>query len=71
MAAMAITRRRNLSLEFDPDSKPIAGSMRDEGGRSRTFAGWLGLAAVLGGFLRDPNGADRPRPGSDRRSGEE
>lgn len=64
---MTTGERRNLRLELDPDSEPIAGRMRDERGASREFAGWLGLAAVLGGFLRD-RGA---RPRQDQREPEE
>jgi hypothetical protein len=41
---------KRFTLELDCDADPIAGRLLDEGGESRSFAGWLDLAAALEHF---------------------
>jgi hypothetical protein len=41
---------KRFTLELDCDADPIAGRLLDEGGDSRSFAGWLDLAAALEHF---------------------
>jgi hypothetical protein len=41
---------KRFTLELDYDADPIAGRLLDEGGESRSFAGWLDLAAALEHF---------------------
>lgn len=36
-----------LWLELDLDAEPIRGTLRQSGGPSSTFTGWLGLSAAL------------------------
>ncbi len=52
---------RTVTLEVDPTSDPIQGTMRDEHGAERSFSGWVGLATALEHALdlRPP-----PAPGS-------
>jgi hypothetical protein len=50
-------RLKRLILELDSEAEPIEGRMRTEGGASRKFVGWLGLAAALRGVLGDPGSA--------------
>lgn len=40
-------QRVHLTLDIDPASEPITGSIRDFAGQSVEFAGWLGFAAAL------------------------
>jgi len=54
-----------LILELDSHREPISGRMREEGGESRPFSGWLGLAAALRRALASGQGAavdPGPRP---------
>jgi hypothetical protein len=57
---------RRITLELDSDAEPITGRIGEEGGDSRPFTGWLGLAAALSWTLgggedgTDP-AASRPR----------
>jgi hypothetical protein len=44
---MADTLR--LALEIEP-SDPISGTLRDAGGLTRPFSGWLGLISALEGL---------------------
>jgi hypothetical protein len=41
---------KRFTLELDCNADPIAGRLLDEGGESRSFAGWLDLAAALEHF---------------------
>jgi hypothetical protein len=41
---------KRFTLELDCDADPIAGRLLEEGGESRSFAGWLDLAAALEHF---------------------
>ncbi|MFL5820395.1 MAG: hypothetical protein ACJ76S_06900 [Solirubrobacteraceae bacterium] len=36
-----------VTLDFDSAAEPIRGSLRDAGGTSRAFTGWLGLLCTL------------------------
>jgi hypothetical protein len=47
---------KRLTLELDCESEPIGGRMLEEGGTSRPFVGWLGLASALGSVLVEPPG---------------
>ena len=52
---------KRFTLELDYDADPIAGRLFDEGGESRSFAGWLDLAAALEHF------SNSEEPGTGRR----
>jgi hypothetical protein len=49
---MPSDRTRELTLRLSPGPSTIAGTVADRSGNSRTFEGWLELAATLGAFLR-------------------
>jgi hypothetical protein len=54
--------RVELTVQLDPLSEPIGGSITDVDGRRRCFAGWLELMEILDGARRhhlDP--ADTPQ----------
>jgi hypothetical protein len=61
---MSHGERTRVTVEFESDSEPMSGRMLDEGGRSRSFTGWLGLAAAFGSVLRkEPTShAEQPAP---------
>jgi hypothetical protein len=61
---MSPGERTRVTVEFESDSEPMSGRMLDEGGRSRPFTGWLGLAAAFESVLRkEPaSRADQPAP---------
>ncbi len=40
-----------LTLEIEPGSEPVGGRIVDESGTLREFAGWMGLARVIGDVL--------------------
>jgi hypothetical protein len=65
---MSPGERTRVTVEFESDSEPMSGRMLDEGGRSRPFTGWLGLAAAFGSVLhKEPNPlAERPDPRAGR-----
>jgi hypothetical protein len=46
-----------LTVEVDPGSDPITGRVTDERG-TRSFSGWLELAAELQATLEDPDAED-------------
>jgi hypothetical protein len=48
-----------LELELATWPEPVAGSLRDAHGRTRTFHGWLGLAAALEALAGSADG-DEP-----------
>jgi hypothetical protein len=39
---------REIVIEIDPGSGPLAGHLRDESGARHPFVGWLGFASALG-----------------------
>jgi hypothetical protein len=51
---------KRFTLELDCDADPIVGRLVAEGGESRSFAGWLGLASALEHFSNS-NDADARR----------
>jgi hypothetical protein len=57
---------KRFTLELDCDADPIAGRLLDEGGESRSFAGWLDLATALEHFSNteepDTNRSEPPPP---------
>jgi hypothetical protein len=59
---MSDVQPTRVTVEFESGSEPMSGRMMDEGGRSRPFTGWLGLAAALGSVLRNepPSPAEQP-----------
>jgi hypothetical protein len=44
---MSTADRVHFTVAIEPPSDPITGAVRDPGGRSVEFAGWLGFAAAL------------------------
>lgn len=42
-----------VHVELDPQDGSIAGRLLDDGGASRGFAGWIGLAASIENALAD------------------
>jgi hypothetical protein len=57
---------KRLTLELDCDSDPIGGRMLEEGGTSRPFVGWLGLASALGSVLVEPPPGDADAGGTEK-----
>ncbi len=61
-----------LSLEVEPDSEPVKGSLAPEHGQPRAFQGWMELAATLLALTEAPAARSHPavpsRAGSDPRS---
>jgi hypothetical protein len=53
IAGMSKGGRTRVTVEFDSGSDPMSGRMLDEGGGSRAFTGWLGLAAALANVVRN------------------
>lgn len=53
-----------IRLEIRLDGESPVGCARDEQGRSRDFAGWMGLVATIDGLLA----AAPPAPAPDERS---
>jgi hypothetical protein len=52
--------RREITLEVEPDSDPICGRLRHDGG-TRTFCGWLELADALRAAVHSaPDRPDEP-----------
>lgn len=52
MTAAAPTRGHlSVTLDFDPQAEPIAGSLHDSAGLPRPFVGWLGLLSALNAAL--------------------
>lgn len=49
-----------LSLEVEPDSEPIKGSLAPEHGQRRTFQGWMELAAALQALTEAPMALPHP-----------
>jgi hypothetical protein len=49
-----------LELVLVRDADPVQGYLRDERGRTVSFAGWLDLMAIIDALLED---VDRARPG--------
>ncbi len=41
-----------LSLELDPSSEPISGSLKDAQGERRSFQGWMELALALEALMQ-------------------
>ena len=60
---MEVLEPMHLSLELLPGNEPIKGSLADETGVSRSFEGWIELAAVLEALmdseLQGPGNAHR------------
>ena len=63
----------SLSLELDPGTEPISGSLEDTHGRRRTFHGWMEFALALEAFVHagcsteaDTEHARASRAGRDR-----
>ncbi len=49
-----------LSLEVEPDSEPIKGSLTPEQGQRRAFQGWMELAATLLALTEAPPAQPHP-----------
>jgi len=62
---MSETGRKTITLEVDPRSEPITGSLAEEDGVSQPFVGWLAFASALQRLVGRPSS---PRP---RAEGEE
>jgi hypothetical protein len=45
------TPARHLTLDVDPGSSPLSGSLRDDAGDMRRFVGWMELVSVLQALL--------------------
>ncbi len=54
-------REIRLILLIDLDADPITGSLETADGRSRGFAGWIGLAATLNAIRSAEAGVADPR----------
>jgi hypothetical protein len=59
-----------LELELDDGQRLFTGRLRTQGGRERSFHGWLGLISALDAELglRGRNGANDPPNANDARS---
>ena len=49
-----------LSLEVEPDSEPIKGSLAPEQGQRTAFEGWMELAATLLALTESPPAQPHP-----------
>lgn len=61
--------KRTLVIEVDAGDAALRGTVRDETGEERPFAGWLGFAAALGQAL-DVDLDERHRAAAAEASGE-
>jgi hypothetical protein len=54
--------RVQVTLDIEPDSEPICGSLSDRDGASQAFSGWIELVSLLqDAATTRASQADRPR----------
>jgi hypothetical protein len=57
-----VPARAQVTLDFELDSEPIAGSLRGANGRTTAFNGWIQLVSLLqdAATTRAPQAGQRP-----------